>query len=168
MSHVSRRSGSCKSFCLEFRAAALAILIFTPAHAEKSAGCTTERIVSHDGWGQVRGEPGVRGRPLWRLISGFEVKYCGNALPDERGVPWHWIEFRSAQEPWPHEGWVSSRILVAAGPPQSPQTPLPAAPEHTSASSGRVSGPRTGSHSRPIGTSASSEPASANGGESPH
>jgi hypothetical protein len=53
MSDISRRSCSCKSFYLARRAAALVILIFTPAHAEKSAeNCTTERIVNHDGWGR--------------------------------------------------------------------------------------------------------------------
>ena len=53
MSHISPRSGSCKSFCLALRAAALSILIFTPARAEKSAGCTTERIVSHEAFTPV-------------------------------------------------------------------------------------------------------------------
>jgi hypothetical protein len=88
------------------------------------AECIKEVISSHDGW--VRGQPELSGTPLWQLTNGSVVTFCGRTGSDNRHPPivWHWVSFTSVQEPWHHEGWVSSRILQPAnGQPQSTQSP---------------------------------------------
>jgi len=59
--------------------------------------------------------------------------WCGNASTDRSGIDWYWIEFKSTQEPWPHGGWISSRIITPEAVAQSnttaqPQQPAPIQP----------------------------------------
>ena len=60
----------------------------------------------------IRGQPNLQGTPLWKLTSGTVMVWCGNASTDRSGIDWYWIEFKSTQEPWPHGGWISSRIIT--------------------------------------------------------
>jgi TPR repeat protein len=80
------------------------------AHAE----CVQERIIPrHVDFGWIRGQPDLNGKPLWKLGPGSIVTYCGYSARDNRNPPieWHWVSFESVQEPWNHEGWISSHIL---------------------------------------------------------
>lgn len=105
-------------------AAVAAIAVCPPAYAHKD--CTREIITSRDGWAQVRGQPGLSGKPLWRITNGASVTWCGYELPDNHGHPWKWIMFQSEQEPWEHEGWVAAGLLGQSSPP--PPAPVPAPP----------------------------------------
>src|ERR1700730_7394316 len=80
------------------------------AHAE----CVQERIIPrHVDFGWIRGQPDLNGKPLWKLGPDSIVTYCGYSARDNRNPPieWHWVSFESVQEPWNHEGWISSHIL---------------------------------------------------------
>ncbi len=100
-------------------AAVVAIALCFPASARKD--CMREIVTSRDGWAQVRGQPGLSGKPLWRITNGTSVTWCGDELPDNRGHPWKWITFQSEQEPWDHEGWVAAGLLgQSSSPPPAP------------------------------------------------
>jgi hypothetical protein len=76
---------------------------------EPTPGCREYTASVHNtNYGQVRGKPS--GRPLWRLISGSNV--CSKDINTaERNIPWIWVQFKSQEEPWDHEGYMSFRIL---------------------------------------------------------
>lgn len=77
-----------------------------------NAGCVTEQVSNvHDAW--VRGGHSLSGTALWKLSPGTQVTYCGRYAFDTRKdrIQWHWVTFKSTQEPWDHTGWVSNRIL---------------------------------------------------------
>lgn len=110
-----------------------ALAITVCAAAASAEECITERVVNvPDGW--VRARPGMNEKALWKLAEGSTVKYCGESTSDKRSPPiiWHWVSFKSKEEPWEHEGWMSSRILapvkqgqgMAATPPD-PQSSIP-------------------------------------------
>ena len=105
---------------------AVGVIALCPsAYAHKD--CLREIVTSRDGWAQVRGQPGLSGKPLWRIANGTSVTWCGDELPDNHGHPWKWITFQSEQEQWDHEGWVAAGLLGQSSPPPAP-APLPAPP----------------------------------------
>ena len=106
-----------------------AIALCPPAYAHKD--CMREIVSSRDGWAQVRGQPGLSGKPLWRITNGMSVTWCGEELPDNHGHPWKWITFQSEQEPWDHDGWVAAGLLglsSSLAAPEPVRTAAPAAP----------------------------------------
>jgi hypothetical protein len=110
-------------------AATAAIVLCPPAYAHKD--CMRVIVSSRDGWAQVRGQPGLSGKPLWRITNGMSLTWCGDELPDIHGHPWKWITFQSEQEPWGHNGWVAAGLLGQSSPLPAPEpvpTAAPAAP----------------------------------------
>jgi hypothetical protein len=87
--------------------------------------CVTERV-SHVPAGWIHARPGLAEQDLWKLTAGSTVSWCGNFQTDHHGYPtvWHWVSFKSKEEPWPHEGWMSHRILEIV----QPQSTLSNAP----------------------------------------
>ncbi len=103
-------------------AAVAAIVLRPPAYAHKD--CGREIVTSRDGWAQFAAQPGLSGKPLWRITNGTRVTWCGDDVPDNHGHPWKWITFQSEQEPWDHEGWVAAGLLGQSSPPPAP-APVP-------------------------------------------
>ena len=106
---------------------------FLHAISESIPGCAEYTVNVHDtNYGQVRGKPTLSGRPLWRLIVGSNVTICSkDIVTDERNIPWVWVQFKSQEEPWDHEGYMSFRILQPFVPPPvvvAPPAPPPAPP----------------------------------------
>jgi hypothetical protein len=103
-----------------------------------SRGCSEYMVSVHDtNYGQVRGKPSLSGRPLWRLVPGSNVTICSkNITTDESNIPWIWVEFRSQEEPWDHEGYMSFRILQPFVP-----SPVIAPPPPTAVASPPISPP---------------------------
>jgi hypothetical protein len=102
---------------------ALRFTRFKDCVSSTSTGCVQERIIpQQSGFGWIRGQPDLSGTPLWKLSQGSIVTYCGHSSYDKRKPPieWYWISFESVQEPWKHEGWISSRILQPMDATQSP------------------------------------------------
>lgn len=93
-------------------AALLAATVLTPVAAH--AACTKEQVGGTGvefAW--VRGQPSLDSKQLWKVTKDMVVTYCGRHKTDNRGITWHWITFRSAEEPWDHNGWMSENVLVA-------------------------------------------------------
>lgn len=88
-----------------FLGAAAASAFALPAYA-----CVQE-MVATDNFGYVRGTPDRSGEQLWKLSAGALVHWCGRDAMDDEGITWHWVSFKSQEEPWRHEGWMSARIL---------------------------------------------------------
>jgi hypothetical protein len=93
------------------------------------SGCSKYTVsVRETDYGQVRGKPSLSGRPLWRLVNGSNVTICSKDITtDERNIPWIWVQFKSQEEPWDHEGYMSFRILQPFVPPPVNVAPPPAA-----------------------------------------
>ncbi|MBV8850843.1 MAG: hypothetical protein JOZ16_14810 [Methylobacteriaceae bacterium] len=73
--------------------------------------CTQEMVSINNDFGYVRGTPDRSGEQLWKLAAGATVEWCGRNSTDGENITWHWVSFRSQEEPWEHKGWMSSRIL---------------------------------------------------------
>ena len=103
---------------------------FLHAVAETTPGCSEYTVSVHEAnYGQVRGKPALSGHPLWQLITGSHVTICSKDIKtDEHNIPWIWVQFKSQEEPWDHEGYMSFRILEPSGPPRVAITPSPAPP----------------------------------------
>jgi hypothetical protein len=92
-----------------YQAAALALLLSATA---ASAACERQKIGREaTAFGMMRGQPKTDGTPLWKLANGITVLWCGRTATDSRGIVWNWVSTEWQEEPWPHEGWVSSRIV---------------------------------------------------------
>lgn len=114
-----------------FKKIMLATLLIGASATMASASCVKEQVANdHNAW--VRSAPRLSGNPLWKLTPGSEVIYCGRHADDNRRdrITWHWVSFKSDQEPWNHEGWMSSRILESAN-VAVPQSNTPSAPQST-------------------------------------
>jgi hypothetical protein len=77
--------------------------------------CTQETVATANDFGYVRGKPDRSGEQLWKLSAGAVVDWCGRDSTDGEGITWHWVTFKSQEEPWTHKGWMSSRILQETG-----------------------------------------------------
>jgi hypothetical protein len=111
-------------------ASAMLIALSTPAFATKNWNehqiihkCERWAVGDETNFAWIRGQPNLQGTPLWKLTSGTVMVWCGNASTDRRGIDWYWIEFKSTQEPWPHGGWISSRIIAPEAVAQSNTPP---------------------------------------------
>src|SRR5262245_60536242 len=98
---------------------------FLHAVPEPMTGCSEYTVSVHDtNYGQVRRKPSLSGRPLWRLIVGSNVTICSkNITTDERNIAWIWVRFKSQEELWTHEGYMSFRILQPFVHPMAPTLP---------------------------------------------
>ncbi|WP_156964597.1 hypothetical protein [Methylocapsa aurea] len=90
--------------------ATMAGALALPAYA-----CTQEMVGTDSGFGYIRGTPDRSGEQLWKLSTGSVVDWCGRNSTDDEGITWHWVTFKSQEEPWAHNGWISSRILQQTG-----------------------------------------------------
>jgi len=91
------------------------IALSTPAFATKNWNehqiihkCEGRAVGDEVNFAWIRGQPNLQGTPLWKLTSGTVM---------------YWIEFKSTQEPWPHGGWISSRIIAPEAVAQSNTPP---------------------------------------------
>jgi hypothetical protein len=87
----------------------LAVMLIAAATSSlaQAGACITERVAEvPDGWSWVRANPGLNEKALWKITEGSTVKYCGKSRADKRSPPiiWHWVSFKSKEEPWDHEG----------------------------------------------------------------
>ena len=85
------------------------LLVPTIAHA---ADCVDEKV-TYVPEVYMRTKPSLYASPLWRMASGVTVQWCGHTATDNRGIIWHWVSFGFREQPWAHNGWVSSRALTA-------------------------------------------------------
>jgi hypothetical protein len=91
-----------------YQVAALALLL----SASTASACERQKIGGDAvEFGMMRGQPNLDGAPLWKLANGITVLWCGRTSTDSRGIVWNWVSAQWQEEPWPHEGWVSSRIV---------------------------------------------------------
>jgi hypothetical protein len=98
------------------------------------AACPRETVASRDGWAQIREQPGLSGKPLWRIWNGTVVAFCGDVRRDERGHPWHYVWYRTNENPQhQHSGWVAAGLLAETSAPAEPAVPPAPAPieQHT-------------------------------------
>lgn len=108
-----------------FKKFAYAAIFVAVTATMADAKCIREQVANdHNAW--VRGAPSLFGNPLWKVAAGTAVIFCGRKTSDNRKdlIVWHWISFKSNQEPWDHDGWMSSRILEPAN--VDPQSNTPA------------------------------------------
>lgn len=109
-------------------------------NVNKIADCTWYKTRSRDGWVQVRAQPSLDSRPLWRIVAGSIIAKCDRRPPVREGnIPWVWIKFSSLNllDYAPHPPPAPPAIVPSSPPPQGsttaglPQGPAPA-PQPTS------------------------------------
>lgn len=102
--------------------ATLLALLASPAGA-----CQTMTLTPKGGadFVNVRSNPSLDGKELWRMSAGSQVRFCsGRTITDARGITWLWVEFETTQEPWLHKGWISSVVAAATSAPMQSTTPV--------------------------------------------
>jgi hypothetical protein len=109
---------------------ALALAAVIPlAPVVACAACPRETVASRDGWAQVREQPGLSGKPLWRIWNGIVIAFCGDVRKDKHGHPWHYVWYRTNENPpHQHSGWVAAGLLAETSAPAEPAPAVPPVP----------------------------------------
>ena len=76
--------------------------------------CSTLVVTAPVGYANVRGTPNLNGNILWSITNNSEIAFCGNEKSDGEGRRWFWVRFKLSTESWPHEGWISEKVVTTA------------------------------------------------------